>query len=579
MAAKLSLFLAELKRRKVFRAATVYIVVGVGVLGAAEVILDPLGLEALRPYLVILVLLGFPIALVLAWAYEIRPEASRPVEPAEQETAAAPQGPGAATATAAERRKSIVVLPFDNMSPDPGDAWFSDGLTEEITTNLSGIHALRVISRNSAMVLKGAGRDTRAIAKELGVRYVLEGSVRKAGDALRITAQLIDGSSDEHLWAEKYDGVLSDVFSIQETVSLSITKALQLELETGEEKRIVEPSFRNLKAYECHVRAQAEIWQLSPDSLERAVELIERGLEIAADSDLLHAAMGQIHFMHVDNMNGPPETYSGLLEQARACADRALAVNPGSAAAHSLLGLIAQARGDTQSLIRHFSDALRLDPNNAIAMLCLGYWRAAGGWDLEGARDFLERVQQVDPLGSMNKGAPGWLHWMRGEYGAALEGWMDWQRDCEEVKSPYRIFLAYLHAADGNVAEGVRLVDQARDDSPEHVLTSLGTLLKHAWLGDRRRALAAVTDHVERAVAWDDIWSLLLTCGFAAAGDTERALQWLDHTIDYGICNVAYLRDHEPFLARLRTDDGFEKLMEKARSRSDSRSGVRETRP
>lgn len=210
MASRLPVFLAELKRRKVYRVGAGYVIGGPAVLSAAELTLDPLGFEALRPCVVILVLLGFPIALALAWAYEVRPEGSRetPNDP--------PPTVDAAIDTSDTDRKSIVVLPFDNVSPDPGDAYFADGLTEEIITHLSCCGLLRVISRNSAMVLKGTQKSTRAIREELDVEYVLEGSVRKAGTDLRITAQLIDAASDEHFWAEKYDGVLQDVFGMQD---------------------------------------------------------------------------------------------------------------------------------------------------------------------------------------------------------------------------------------------------------------------------------------------------------------------------------------------------------------------------
>ncbi|MCJ7630579.1 MAG: hypothetical protein MUO50_19565, partial [Longimicrobiales bacterium] len=188
MASKLSSFLAELKRRKVYHVSVAYLVVGAGILEVASNLLAPVDWEQLRLPIVVLVLVGFPIALVLAWAYEVKPEEPRQVEP---------KPPSAVPAT--EQRKSIVVLPFDNMSPDPGDAYFADGLTEEIITHLSCCGLLRVISRNSAMVLKGTQKSTRTIAEELKVQYVLEGSVRKAGEDLRITAQLIHAAEDEHL--------------------------------------------------------------------------------------------------------------------------------------------------------------------------------------------------------------------------------------------------------------------------------------------------------------------------------------------------------------------------------------------
>ena len=560
----LRVFFSELKRRRVYHVAVVYVVVGLGVLGAAELILDPLGLGALRAYIVILVLLGFPIALVLAWAYELRPETPSEAEPV---TTAIIEP------TETERKKSILVLPFDNLSPDPGDAYLSDGLTEEITTDLSQLRSLRVISRSSAMALKGTQKDVRTIGGELNVRYVLEGSVRKAGEDLRITAQLIDAHADEHLWAEKYSGTIEDVFTMQEQVSRSIVDALKLQLTPHEEQRLVERPLENLQAYECYLRARSLIWLLSEESHDRALELLERGLEIVGDNDLLYAAKGLIYFHHVDQMNKPPETYADLLEQARACADRALAINPSSAPAHALQGFVSFASGESQDSLRHFSSALQLDPNSAEAHLVLGYWRAAEGRELGSARRFLEKVAEIDPLMPMNKGALGWLHWFNGDFNAALDVWRDWQRQSEEVKSPYRVYLAYLHAANGNVGEAVRLIDQTRSDSPQHILTALGTLLKHGWLGEKEQALEAVTERLEQAVWWDDIWSLLLAGGYAQIGESERAIHWLDHAIDYGIWNVRYFSEQDPFLAKLRSDERFEPLMEKARRLSESLGG------
>jgi len=211
VASKLSLFLAELKRRKVYRVAAIYAAVGVAISLAVPDLFGALLLPGWTTRLVIvLIAIGFPIALVLAWAYEVRPEEPRETEPTPTTDIETPE---------IERKKSIVVLPFDNMSPDPGDAYFADGLTEEIITKLSYLQSLRVISRNSAMALRGTQKTTRTIAEELGVQYVLEGSVRKAGNNLRITAQLIDAATDEHLWAESYDRDLDDIFWVQTDVS------------------------------------------------------------------------------------------------------------------------------------------------------------------------------------------------------------------------------------------------------------------------------------------------------------------------------------------------------------------------
>jgi TolB-like protein len=194
VASKLSLFLAELKRRKVYHVGGAYVAAALVVATATAELHEYLRLPPWTPgFVIVLLVVGFPIALILAWAYEVKPEEPRTKEASDKETLATRDGATRIEVTDREQRKSIVVLPFDNMSPDPGDAYFADGLTEEIITNLSHIQSLRVISRNSAVALKGTEKSTRVIADELNVQYVLEGSVRKAGNDLLITAQLIDG--------------------------------------------------------------------------------------------------------------------------------------------------------------------------------------------------------------------------------------------------------------------------------------------------------------------------------------------------------------------------------------------------
>ena len=177
-------------------------------------------------------------------------------------------------------RKSIAVLPFANMSSDPEQEYFSDGLTEEIISDLSGIKTLLVISRSSAMTFKGTQKKIKEIAGELNVRHILEGSVRKAGNNLRISAQLIDAESDSHLWSEKYNGTLEDIFDIQEKVSRSIVAALKIKLTGEEDKQISIRPIENVHAYECYLKARQEIFRASEDSMQNAFKLLQNGIEL-----------------------------------------------------------------------------------------------------------------------------------------------------------------------------------------------------------------------------------------------------------------------------------------------------------
>ncbi|MEJ2541518.1 MAG: hypothetical protein P8188_16395, partial [Gemmatimonadota bacterium] len=393
-------FLAELRRRKVYHVAVAYVVVGLGVLGAAEVVLDPLGLGEARPLVVILVLLGFPLALVLAWAYELRPE----------EEAPAPASGGDRTGDDASgtegSRKSIVVLPFDNMSPDPGDAYFSEGLTDEIITHLSRLHSLRVISRSSAIALKGTRKDVRTIGRELGVQYVLEGSVRKAGPYLRITAQLIDAATDEHLWAERYEGALDDVFRIQEDASRAIVEALDLEINPGERAELSRRTMDDPRAYEVYLRAKSEIYLGTPESLDRARRRLEAAMETVGPSQVTLQGLAETYIqMYEFGIKTDDET----LHRAEEMAERAAELGRDSAVSHYLQGRIARMRGNHRSARRRLGRAHALDPNHSGSLLALvsrcalQLGRAA---DVERERAQLEHIDPFNPLARVEVGPP-----------------------------------------------------------------------------------------------------------------------------------------------------------------------------
>jgi serine/threonine protein kinase len=262
-------------------------------------------------------------------------------------------------------KKSIVVLPFENMSADAENEYFSDGLTDEVITDLSQIGGLRVIARSSSMQLKGSGKDLKTVASELKVRYVLEGSVRKAGNAVRVTAQLIDPIENKHLWAEKYSGKLEDIFEIQEQISRQIVDALKMRLSPEEDQKLAERAIDNVEAYECYQRARHEIYKFTADGLDRALGLIETALEIVGDNELLWAARGSVYWQYV---NAAVKADAGYNDQAEECARQVFALNPDSAPGHSLLGMVRQAQGRPAEAVRSFKTALAIDRQNVYAL-------------------------------------------------------------------------------------------------------------------------------------------------------------------------------------------------------------------
>ena len=256
-------------------------------------------------------------------------------------------------------RKSIVVMPFADMSPDSDNEYFSDGLTEEIIADLSKLRALRVISRTSAMHLKGTTKDIKTIARELNCRYVLEGSVRKAGDRLRITAQLIDAESDAHVWAEKYNGVLKDVFDVQEQVSRSIADALAVELSPEEKRRIAERPIPNMVAYDHYLRARQNLSQFTAVGTDDAIVHLQKGLGIVGENALLYRGMGYAHFQYVNAQIDVSQDHLAKTEQY---ASKIAALDPSSIDIPFLQGLVATQRGQLHEAVRKLCARTRAIP-------------------------------------------------------------------------------------------------------------------------------------------------------------------------------------------------------------------------
>jgi len=214
----------------------------------------------------------------------------------------------------AKPEKSIVVLPFSDLSPQKDQEYFCYGMTEEIISDLSHVHDLLVISRSSAMTFRGTKKRIPEIARAVNVRYVLEGSVRKAANNLRIAAQLIDAVNDTHLWADKYTGTLDDVFDIKEKVSRAIVTGLKMRLAPNEERKISEHPMANASAYDCYLRAKQEIARWTEPALDRALRHLESALEMVGDNTVLFAGLALVHLTYAMGAFRPPEEtrYSGL---------------------------------------------------------------------------------------------------------------------------------------------------------------------------------------------------------------------------------------------------------------------------
>ncbi|MFQ6116614.1 MAG: tetratricopeptide repeat protein, partial [bacterium] len=460
------------------------------------------------------------------------------------------------------QEKSIVVLPFENISPDPEQEYFSDGLTEEIIADLSHIHNLRVISRTSAMMLKGTKKDMKTIGRELNVKYVLEGSVRKAGNNLRITAQLIDATNDAHIWAEKYSGTLDDVFDIQEKVSRSIADALKLKLTTKENKVLSERPLTDDHAYDCYLRARQEMNTFTEDGLERALTNLHNGLNIIGENALLYGGIGSVYCNYYElGIKADEET----LRNAEEYAFKVLKLEPNSAISYNLLGRIERFRGSSSNAIKNFKRALEIDPNDYETLLWLGitYFGQAG--KVTAAESLIKRLFEIDPLAPSTHLALGFVHWMKGELDRALTSFNQ-MLELEPENIHPNFWSAYVLAWKKQYNDVYNLIDQmAKKESPDQmhkIFTGWLLFFKHALKGEREKALEMLTDDAKNYFWNDPDLPWIGACNYALIDEKEEALNWLEHAINKGWINYPLFNEIDPLLENIRGEERFKKLME-----------------
>jgi len=447
---------------------------------------------------------------------------------------------------------AVAVLPFVNRSADPGNDYFSDGLTEEVITDLARIQTLRVISRNSAMALKGTTRDTPSIARELNVTHVVSGSVRTAGDALRVTVELVDAARDAPIWSEKYSGTLADVFGIQEEIARKIVAALKLKLTPSEQRQAAERPIPNVVAYDACLRARQEMYHWTPESSRRAHRLIDEALAIVGDVPLLLATKGQLYWNEVNiNLAGAEG-----LAQAEAMAARALALDAELPLATFVRGLVAGLRGQPERALPDLYRAHELAPSDAHMLAEVIRFSITAG--LREIGPLVDRLLAIDPLTAVTFLCVNGYHWANGN---GKEAAAATRRAIELAPEPSMLHaLAGWQIADGDFRdEGA---DILRRVARAGAGTSLGTwsaFLVHALAGDHETALG-LASALEGAVS-NEIAAVHTAQAFALLGRDDDALRWLRTAIRLGFVNHPALTEHSPFLAGLRDHPEFRELM------------------
>jgi TolB-like protein/Tfp pilus assembly protein PilF len=582
-------FFSELKRRNVYKVAVAYAIVGWLIAQIATQIFPFLEIPNWVVRLVIvLIAIGFPIALVIAWAFEATPEGIKRTEVADAKhehshgktwiyvviigaaisvalffVGRYTAGNNASAARAELLVKSIAVLPFESLSEDKANAYFAEGVQDEILTRLAKVADLKVISRTSTQRFKAVPSDLREIAKQLGVMNILEGSVQKSNDQVRINVQLINAITDAHLWAESYDRKLTDLFTVESEVAKTIADTLQAKLTGSELSAMSIRPTQDPVAQDLLVQGRHFLALRRDDNLPRAIEFFRQAIARDPNYAAAYAGLSEALIL-LPRYTGayPNETRP----QSRVAALKALELNPNLAEAHNALAKIAMDYDvDFAEATREFKRAIELNPNYAGAH----HWFSG---TLESQGQFAEAIAEsklgteLDPFSAVNLVDQGRI------YGSA--------RRFTEAKAVFEKALAidpafsYAHwhygemlqvSGDLKGAAAEYAKASTANNTPEPIALS-GQLAAIMGRPEEARQALTALDELEKHRYVDFFWRALLYLGL---GDKDRALQFLEQSYannegyEIGLIRV------DPMLDSLRAEPRFQALVKKVRGRRE----------
>lgn len=533
-------FWEELKRRRVIRVLVVYIVASWLAISAAETLLPNLNLPEWSVTLVIsFVVLAFPIVVALAWIFDIGPKG---VEVTQKSTAVTetpqlkPEAPAPgilateplAPPNAPEDRRSIAVLPFENMSDDRENEYFSDGIAEEILNLLTKLPQLRVASRTSSFEFKGERINIPEAAAKLGVSTILEGSVRRADDRVRITAQLIEVDTDSHLWSETYDRELKDVFAIQDDIARSIVAALEVTLTPRDRRAIQNVATSDVKAYDYYLRGRKYVYGFTRRQFHNANRMFLKAIEQDPNYALAYAGMADVYSLLYQWADSSKEN----IARADAASIKAITLDPDLAEAHAARGTALAINGRHEEAERAFENAILLNPSLYEPYYFYGRDCLSAGKFEKAARLFSEACK----IRPEDYQAPSFLSMAYAELGRKKEQAEANKRTLECVEKHVD-----LHPDDGRALTfgAYALVEQGQPDRAK------------AW---SERALDA--DRDEPAIMYN------VACTYSLLGEEDNAIDLLDRAIKQGYGHRAWLT-HDPDLAPLRDNPRFKQLLDR----------------
>jgi len=565
-------FFAEIKRRHVIKVALVYAIVGWVVVQVAEVTFPLINVPPWAATLVVvLILLGFPIALVLAWAFDITPEgvvatpaAEAPAEsspPASSLPDEASSAPRSVSAPVVEAKpvseRSIAIMPFANMSADLENEFFSDGVTETILAMLSRVRDLKVISRTSVMRFKGTTKSVHEIASELGVAHLVEGSVQRSGDRVRITAQLIDARTDEHHWAETYDRDLEDIFAIQSDVAERIVGSLQAALTRVEKAQLEGRPTDSVEAYERYLKGRHFLALRTGAALKQAVEWFRGAVEADSEFAQAWAGLADVYTLLPFYTEASP---AEVRSEVRAAAERAMAIDPSLGEPHAALGMTAQTAWDWEEAEREFRRAIELSPGSATAHHWYGGFLTFRG-EHDEAIAVLEHALELDPLSMPIHMALGGANARARRYDRAEAIY----RKGLELDPNFAMLhsnLATLYQVQGRYEESLAELETTARLNPDWVELDNVAALRAGYAKSGERGYWEADLEWLESQEWLPRRALLIAAACAKLGRTDDAFTHLDRLVDSDHPRALQIA-RDPRFDPLRSDPRFAAILDK----------------
>jgi serine/threonine-protein kinase len=425
------------------------------------------------------------------------------------------------------RKPSVAVLPFVNLSADPDQEYFCDGIAEDIISDLNHVPGLRVVARTSAFAFKGHKGDIRELGRKLGVAYLIEGSVRKAGQRVRITVQLIEVSNGYHLWSERYDRELSDIFAIQDDIARTIVDKLKLELDKLHSTRRASRDVP-VEAYELYSRARYEMNHRSADSFHKALEHLQQSIHLAPEYAPARAGLADVYFLLFaydymtprdaiarartsahraleldDQLADAHATLGGLLtyydwawDDAEHAFRRALELSPGHATAHQWFGELLTYVGRQDEAEHHLETALQRDPLSVVALTMFG-WHYVRRCRYQQALEYLERAEKLQIASDFTHGLTGWCHIALGNRDEGLKHLMR-SREVSDDSAMSLTLWSLVHAANGDTSVARQSLDRLLARQQNEYVSQPYLAALHFILGDEDSAVACLHESIRR---------------------------------------------------------------------------------